>query len=1324
MKQLFKEYESLTAGQRKLLCFLAFTGLSTSKSVLSVYAKKEDVSYKSVRTTVSTLWRFLTPTLYSFREEYELQERHRLPLLLFMICENRQWLDHFEKFFRQQQDPESVTMIQDLQKCIDGKTDITTKGISSDRLQDMLVPLATYPCFLPLIHAIRAGDVFDFMTKALSYQLDYDMADPQQNMSRIAERIFSLVSDEQRKTLQSLVALSSFFNSGHYDAACASYNNIYAHLLSGTNALYHGEYETAFKQFSKAIREHNKDVAPFKKGYFSTAMINYLLVMAYYLHKPDCGTKLNALKKKDGFARQSEYEAVRLLAVYLSDGEAPTKYHIKNSLSKTTGPASQYMAFLIVRFFGLENASPTTDLPSPNLFIFRQELSAYLPANTQDQAPNAHDYSPLISRLQFKQEWELVLEELTLGEDDKRQMKEKRVCYLINNDSITIKEQSRLKTGEWGAGKQMSYETFRKGTPFMDDTDRKIAASLTGWYTYEIEMQKALPLLVGSNRTYVGRYPPYAPVTIVEEKPYLIIERTATAFTIKSNIGNAKWKNECVYRKDSDTHYTVIKISDIQRTYYQKLLGVGAFPLSAEQKLREFIPKICDTVEVHSDLVEGGSTLPQRDGSSQLCIQVLPAPGLRNLFNATCLARPLADGATLLQPAQGLNPCVAEANGARYQVKRDIKGERNNLELLRTFIEDNDLNANNSVTDFSSAITMSAESLLMLMEFIQQHTEQFYMEWPEGGNINLKFSQPGQWNIALKSKSGWFEVEGDIPVDEDTVLSVSQLLQLIAESPMKGFIRLNDTDFLAISEKLRRQLSRIESLAVRNRDHLQISEFHASLLGNALNGEVSIKHDKHLDQLQEKIKKSMAQRPRDPMQLKAELRDYQHEGFAWMVRMTGWGAGVCLADDMGLGKTVQAIAFMLYTAAKGPTLVAAPASVVPNWKHELQRFAPTLSVEVLNTVPDRSTVIKKAGKYDVLLTSYGLFVTESEALLSKQWQTVCLDEAHVIKNRETKTSASAMKLQAKNRIILTGTPLQNHLGELWNLFQFINPGLLGSHEQFMSKYIIPIEQNANKERSRQLKRIVAPFMLRRTKQEVMEELPEKTEINMPIELSDDEMAIYEVIRRRAKKMLEEEASGAVSVNTLAEITRLRQAACAAQLAEKGWTGECSKINTLVDIVSNIVEGGNNVLVFSQFTSFLALVRETFDKMNISYAYLDGSTPIKKRERLVSEFQHGQHSVFIISLKAGGLGLNLTAANYVIHLDPWWNPAIEQQATDRAHRIGQQQKVTVYHLIAQHTIEEKILRLHATKKNLADAMLQGTSQSHKLTASDLLKMISG
>ena len=315
-----------------------------------------------------------------------------------------------------------------------------------------------------------------------------------------------------------------------------------------------------------------------------------------------------------------------------------------------------------------------------------------------------------------------------------------------------------------------------------------------------------------------------------------------------------------------------------------------------------------------------------------------------------------------------------------------------------------------------------------------------------------------------------------------------------------------------------------------------------------------------------------------------------------------------------------------------------------------------------------------------------------------------------------------MKLNAENRIMLTGTPIQNHLSELWSLFQFVNPGLLGGYSDFSNRFVIPIERDKDEERQEMLERVVHPFMLRRTKNAVVKELPEKTEIYQTIQMSNEESAIYEVIRMRAENMLRELGDESMDVNVLAEITRLRQASCSAELVEPSWQGPCSKVTALIELLSDVIEGGNRALVFSQFTSFLSIVRDAFDKEGIEYLYIDGSTPVNQRTVLVNRFQKGECPVFIISLKAGGLGLNLTGANYVFHLDPWWNPAIEQQATDRAYRIGQRQAVTVYHLVAQNTIEEKIIRLHERKRALAENILEGTEFSHKLTGKEMLEMV--
>lgn len=1328
MEELYQDIRKLTAEQQKLLCFLAYSGLSTGHQAFTAYALSERLTTARIKDVISSLMSYFDTETAHYYDDYHLHPHHHGRLLVYLICERPDLIRTYSHSYKKHQTPYLATLIDSLRLCVMGRYDTGNRLVNDVRMARTLVALVCYRQFHSFLKSFAPDIAATLVSDALCYQLEYDIEDPDDATEALATQIGTRLSAEARNTLLTSVALCQYYRQGTYNAQAAALDTVCAHILCGLHALYAANYETAFKQLSAALRSYSRAMPSQQKGIFRFALDNFAMVMAYHFHEHDDHRKLTALMKRELFADHLRQFAPYWFGSYLNDGTLPSTAAIRTSLSshQTIRPLYQYLTMLTARFFDIDIDWPENLPAIPRQRMLRHEMAAWLPIDKEERRHLESDFggSPLLKRIRYQAPWERLLEELTPKEPDKS-VQTVRIAYIINNGRVEVREQRCTKTGEWGAGRHMTLEAFHKGTDFMDATDHDIAAVIRSWYSDFIDASIILPRLVGSNRVYHGNTPPYEPVTIDEEKPYLVIQRTAAGFCVKSNLPKGKADSEAIYVKHDDTHYTVIRLTLQQRLYYKKLLDVGTFPHEAEPLLRQFLPKISSIVEVHSDLVEGGSTLPRRDGSPVLCLQVSPAAGASKVFSVGCYARPLPDGMTLFQPGTGINPCVAEADGTRYQVTRDMRGERENLLLLRTFIDDNNLADDSILEPFAEhhPLCLSAESLLQLMLFVKEQPEHFFMEWPEGRQLTLKTSDTSSWNIGLKSKNGWFEVEGEIPIDEDTVLTVAQLLQLIGESRQKGFVRLADGQFLAITERLQKQLARLESLTTTNRGHLVINEMHAALLGSTLSGEIDIRHDKKIMQLQDKIERSMALEVQMPKALKAELRDYQLDGFQWLCRMTGWGAGVCLADDMGLGKTVQAIAFMLHTQDDGASLVAAPASVVLNWRHELERFAPSLNVIVLNIQPDRQAAIQQAKQGDIVLTTYGLFVTEAKQLQRKEWNTVCLDEAHVIKNRETKTSQAVMKLQAKHRVILTGTPVQNHLGELWNLYQFINPGLLGSYDQFSEKYIQPIEQFDDKERSRQLRRIIQPFILRRTKQEVVEELPDKTEINLSVELSQDEMAVYEVIRRRAKNLLEEDGGGNPSINTLAEITRLRQAACAPQLAEKTWVGgDSTKIAILMQLLEEIVGGGNSALVFSQFTSFLALIRQALDRLKIDYAYLDGSVSMRQRDQLVNDFQRGRQQVFLISLKAGGVGLNLTGANYVIHLDPWWNPAIEQQATDRAYRIGQRQNVTVYHLIAQHTIEEKILRMHETKRNLADGMLNGTSQSHKLTAKDLLQMI--
>jgi SNF2 family DNA or RNA helicase len=343
--------------------------------------------------------------------------------------------------------------------------------------------------------------------------------------------------------------------------------------------------------------------------------------------------------------------------------------------------------------------------------------------------------------------------------------------------------------------------------------------------------------------------------------------------------------------------------------------------------------------------------------------------------------------------------------------------------------------------------------------------------------------------------------------------------------------------------------------------------------------------------------------------------------------------------------------------------------------------------------------------------SYGVMQNEIEALSALEFETVVVDEAQAIKNVGAQRTKAARRLRGRFRIATSGTPIENHLGELWSIMSFTNPGLLGTRQRFEDRFArrIAIDQDALA--ADQLRRLVAPFLLRRLKSDVLSELPAKTEISLSIELGDEERALYESIRQKALQAIAQpNAPGAQRLRVLAELMRLRRAACHPELVAPGSGIQSSKLTALKTLVEELREGGHKALVFSQFVDHLEQVRAWLDEAGIDYQYLVGATPEKERARAIEAFQGGVGDLFLISLKAGGFGLNLTAADYVVILDPWWNPAAEDQAADRAHRIGQQRPVTVYRLVARATVEERIVALHEKKRNLADSLLDGMSDA--------------
>lgn len=466
-----------------------------------------------------------------------------------------------------------------------------------------------------------------------------------------------------------------------------------------------------------------------------------------------------------------------------------------------------------------------------------------------------------------------------------------------------------------------------------------------------------------------------------------------------------------------------------------------------------------------------------------------------------------------------------------------------------------------------------------------------------------------------------------------------------------------------------------------------------------------------------------------PESLHATLRPYQVDGFDWLQSLERLGFGGILADDMGLGKTLQVIAHVTACRERHqepPTLVVCPASLVYNWVSEFNRFVPGLDVRpVVGDASRRALVLGAAREADVLVTSYDLMRRDIESYASLSFARLVFDEAQHIKNARTQVARCARSLQAPVAFALTGTPVENRLAELWGIFQIVVPGLLGRRDRFVKRFESPVE-GGDDEAARELCALVSPFILRRLKGDVLADLPEKTENVVYVGLEGEQERLYRASEDRlalqiAHELPEEYRQKHLQV--LAELMRLRQLCCDPRLCYEGYTSESAKLDACLELVSNAVESGHAVLLFSQFTSMLELISAALRARGIPHLLLDGSTPKEDRARMVDAFQSGESRVFLISLRAGGFGLNLTAADVVIHYDPWWNTAVQDQATDRAHRIGQKRSVTVYRLIARNTIEERILALQETKRDLADAVVAGAGgASGILMREDILALL--
>ncbi len=580
--------------------------------------------------------------------------------------------------------------------------------------------------------------------------------------------------------------------------------------------------------------------------------------------------------------------------------------------------------------------------------------------------------------------------------------------------------------------------------------------------------------------------------------------------------------------------------------------------------------------------------------------------------------------------------------------------------------------------------------------------------------------QPSMPQLKIRSGIDWFELSGDVDFGGQ-IVDFPELLAALSRKD--NTIRLPDGSLGILPDDWAEQYGLISGLGTMQEGSLRFSITQAGLIDALLAAKQPVDVDEEFAELRDRLTSFEGVAPAlETTNFQGELRPYQREGLGWLEFLRDFNFGGCLADDMGLGKTVQVLALLLEHVAtrqeKRPSLIVVPKSLLFNWAHEIQRFTPQLTTMEYSG-SNRGELRETFAKHDIILTTYGTLRRDISDLKDTPFDFVVLDEAQTIKNASSQVAKASRLLQADHRLAMSGTPIENHLGDLWSIFEFLNPGMLGRSSVFKLYSNDVADNDAQSALSQGLK----PFVLRRTKKEVATELPDKFEETIFCDMDDAQRKRYDELREHYRQsllgMVKEQGLGKSKMHVLEALLRLRQAAChPGLLADEALGDPSAKLDVLVPHLEELIGEGHKSLVFSQFTSMLSIVKQKLDDQGIRYAYLDGKT--RDREQVVQDFQNDPDvHVFLISLKAGGLGLNLTAAEYVFLLDPWWNPAVEAQAIDRAHRVGQTKQVFAYRLICRDTVEEKIIELQAKKRKLADAILEADNRVMKdLTADDL------
>jgi len=920
--------------------------------------------------------------------------------------------------------------------------------------------------------------------------------------------------------------------------------------------------------------------------------------------------------------------------------------------------------------------------------------------------------------------WRRFMAALSAGEERKAEATE-RLVFVVRVEgelaSVGVLRQRLGKDGRWSPGKLASASGLLR-SPVCTDRDRPVLEALK----------------LGS-RTLVPQFVP-ADLTVLRclvEHPVVQLENASTSLCISeqsvhvdlleqpdgllprvSLAGRAlepgARRAEASYLLRHDRANATLWVAPLTPALRRLLAALesfrGVLPPESYPMLAPWLSSLRQVARVSSPRVLEGT---ERPVPRRLLLRVVPSFDEGIDVSLTFRALPLG---ALWPPGKGPELVYGVVDGGHVFARRDLAWERQTAQqVFDALALQNHLRAEAFVYRVETR-----QAALALLSDAARLGEVLEIEWAERSSALrvTTTARASDLKIGLFKKGQWFTLEGGVR-NAEADIAVGRLLEAARRG--ERFVVIEGQSYVEIERSLFARLEAAQ-LCVTNVERVPsvpavAAHYWLGKLGDESSG-VDDASVAFLARATEKVVQAT------PVEVDtATLRDYQRDGVAWILQRSRWAPGVCLADEMGLGKTVQTLAVLLARAELGSALVVAPTSLIDNWLAEAKKFAPTLEVHAYRGAKRRE-LLSEQKPGSVLVTSYELLLRDRARFEGLTFATQVIDEAQVVKNARTQRALAVASIVADFRVALSGTPVENRLGDLWSLFQLIAPGLLGSWARFRARFAVPIERYENEERASALRELVAPFVLRRTKREVAKELPARIEVVHTVELSPAEQALYETAVEQARRAVGKRRRHDATQNLqiLAELTRLRQLACHPRLVIEDDRLESSKLCALMQLLEDILPRGHRVLIFSQFTKHLALVREALVKRELPFLYLDGSTPPTQRAALVESFQRGDEPVFLISLKAGGTGLNLTAADYVVHLDPWWNPATEDQASDRAHRIGQDKPVTIVKLVAQGTIEEKVLSLHGHKRRLADAVLLGAGSPIDLDASALDELL--